>query len=290
MIENIISFYYVTEKIKMARKTVSKENEMEVLTQSRRRCSICFGLDKDFNVKKGQIAHIDHNNENADFENLAFLCLLHHDEYDSKTSQSKGFKSEELKLYRKRLYEFVMNWKSYSHTSESNLYPDINLGNNKFKLYKLFNTDSSCGYNYLAFNKTKQVYFSISDNHFTISPFYWEVSQWLNCDYQETQIYFEFDLIKLSEFISDYLFESNYTLTACINKQNQIESIDFTFNETHRYYELEYSIVNKKLKKTADRHDTYFDLKDVTNRDIVIFTEIRKQLKEFLNFRLALFS
>ena len=59
------------------------------------------------NKKKGQIAHIDQDNTNSEFENLVFLCFEHHDEYDSKTSQSKGFTAGELKLFRNELDEYV---------------------------------------------------------------------------------------------------------------------------------------------------------------------------------------
>jgi len=36
-----------------------------------------------------------------------FLCLPHHDEYDSRTSQSKGITISELKQFRNELYEYV---------------------------------------------------------------------------------------------------------------------------------------------------------------------------------------
>jgi hypothetical protein len=55
--------------------------------------------------KLGQIAHLDHNNSNNDPDNLAFLCLPHHDEYDTRTSQSKGWTIEEVQCYRSRLYK-----------------------------------------------------------------------------------------------------------------------------------------------------------------------------------------
>jgi hypothetical protein len=36
--------------------------------------------------------------------NLAFLCLLHHDQYDGKTSQSKALRESEVKHHRTNLY------------------------------------------------------------------------------------------------------------------------------------------------------------------------------------------
>ena len=90
----------------MARKIVSERAQAELLTLCRRRCCICFGLDRDVTVKTGQIAHLDRNAANSDLDNLAFLCLSHHDQYDSRARQSKGFKIDEVKAYRRELYEF----------------------------------------------------------------------------------------------------------------------------------------------------------------------------------------
>ncbi|HWY55870.1 MAG TPA: hypothetical protein VNZ03_15490 [Terriglobales bacterium] len=55
-------------------------------------------------MKKGQIAHLDHDNTNDDPDNLAFLCFSHHDEYDSTTSQSKRLREGEVKKFRDELY------------------------------------------------------------------------------------------------------------------------------------------------------------------------------------------
>jgi len=91
----------------MTRIPVSGNNQDQVLLRSRRRCCICFGLDGDLSLKRGQIAHLDQNNRNADPDNLAFLCLLHHDQYDGKTSQSKALREGEVKQFRKELYEKI---------------------------------------------------------------------------------------------------------------------------------------------------------------------------------------
>ncbi len=88
----------------MARSKVPKSTETEVLTQSRRRCCLCFGLSGDLDEKAGQIVHIDHDPTNHALDNLAWLCLEHHDRYDSSTSQSKGITNGELKQHRASLY------------------------------------------------------------------------------------------------------------------------------------------------------------------------------------------
>lgn len=93
----------------MVRKKIPDNIQKEVLVTSRRRCCICYGLNRDISIKKGQIAHLDgDNNNNNKFDNLAFLCFDHHDEYDGKTSQSKNFTIKEVKKYRAELYENVL--------------------------------------------------------------------------------------------------------------------------------------------------------------------------------------
>jgi hypothetical protein len=54
--------------------------------------------------RKGQIAHLNRDRSDSTFENLVFLCLEHHDDYDSQTRQSKGLLLEEVREYRDRLY------------------------------------------------------------------------------------------------------------------------------------------------------------------------------------------
>ena len=91
----------------MTRAKVPDDIQEAVVLLSRRRCCVCFGLHGDLEVKQGQIAHLDQDNANFDLDNLAFICLPHHDQYDSKTSQSKGFLEGEVKYYRKELYDKI---------------------------------------------------------------------------------------------------------------------------------------------------------------------------------------
>jgi hypothetical protein len=90
------------------RKKIPKTTETAILIKSRRRCAICFGLKGDLSTKRGQIAHLDRNRANKAEDNLAFLCFDHHDEYDSKTSQSKGLTEREVKAYCEQLYQEVV--------------------------------------------------------------------------------------------------------------------------------------------------------------------------------------
>jgi hypothetical protein len=86
------------------RKKVSSEVETAVLAACRRRCCVCFGLHRDTAIEQGQIAHLDQDSRNSAAENLVFLCLPHHDEYDSSTSQSKGLTLAEVRRFRDELH------------------------------------------------------------------------------------------------------------------------------------------------------------------------------------------
>lgn len=88
------------------RKKVPTQTEIDLFLKSKRRCCICYYLDNDLREKQGQVAHLDQNRNNNKFDNLAFLCLPHHDKYDTKTRQSKNYTEAEVKTYRKLLYEY----------------------------------------------------------------------------------------------------------------------------------------------------------------------------------------
>lgn len=92
-----------------SRTKVPDSRQAEVLVQSRRRCCVCFGLNRDQTAKRGQIAHLDHDRNNT-IENLAWLCFDHHDEYDSQTSQSKGLLRSEVLRYREELHYAFGSW------------------------------------------------------------------------------------------------------------------------------------------------------------------------------------
>lgn len=88
------------------RPKIPKSIQTDILIESKRRCCICYGLNRDLNIQKGQIAHVDHNRDNNDPMNLVFLCLKHHDEYDSKSSQSKSFLDSEIRHYKSELSNY----------------------------------------------------------------------------------------------------------------------------------------------------------------------------------------
>ncbi len=86
------------------RHPIPEATQTELFTKSGRRCAICFVLQADPTVKAGQIAHLDHDPTNNRLENLWFACVPHHDQYDSKTSQTKGLTEHEVRAYREKLY------------------------------------------------------------------------------------------------------------------------------------------------------------------------------------------
>ena len=91
----------------MARAPIPDHVQNDVLTRSARRCALCFGLDGVASRVEGQIAHVDRDNGNPELENLAYLCLPHHNEYDSLPSQTKRLQPGELKHYRSQLHAAV---------------------------------------------------------------------------------------------------------------------------------------------------------------------------------------
>ncbi len=86
------------------RRAISKDTETYVLVASRRRCCICYFLLGATTPRKGQIAHLNRDPGDATADNLVYLCLDHHDEFDSRTSQSKGLSVSEVRHYRGLLY------------------------------------------------------------------------------------------------------------------------------------------------------------------------------------------
>jgi hypothetical protein len=86
------------------RRPPAKSVEEEVLVASGRRCCLCVYLNMRDEVRRGQVAHLNGDHGDSRYENLVFLCLEHHDEYDGRTSQSKGITEGEVRRYRDLLY------------------------------------------------------------------------------------------------------------------------------------------------------------------------------------------
>lgn len=93
------------------RRAIPADVETQVLHDSGRRCCMCFALNRDFGEKSGQIAHLNRNPSDNRSANLAWLCLPHHDKYDGRTSQSKGYTQAEVTKYRDALHDAVAAWR-----------------------------------------------------------------------------------------------------------------------------------------------------------------------------------
>src|SRR5260370_35519214 len=81
----------------VARKRPAKDIETSVLVLSKRRCCLCYCWGEHKGRRKGQIAHLNRKRNDSGFDNLVWLCAEHHDEYDSRTSQSKGLTTGDLR-------------------------------------------------------------------------------------------------------------------------------------------------------------------------------------------------
>jgi hypothetical protein len=97
------------------RPSIPDATQTELFAKSGRRCAICFALHGDAAVKGGQIAHLDHDPSNNKLDNLCFLCQPHHDQYDSRTSQTKGLTEHEVRSYRDKLYVALPSIISAAH-------------------------------------------------------------------------------------------------------------------------------------------------------------------------------
>ena len=87
------------------RKRIPAPEETEVLARSRRKCCLCAHHELRFDVRPGQIHHIDGDPKNHRLENLVWLCLEHHDKCQSSSPIAKGYTKREIKTLRDRLYE-----------------------------------------------------------------------------------------------------------------------------------------------------------------------------------------
>lgn len=89
------------------RRSLSAEDEADLLQRCLRRCCLCYALEGDDSQKEGQIAHLDHNRSNGQPDNFVFLCLRHHNSYDSKMGQAKNITEQEVRRHRQTLLDAI---------------------------------------------------------------------------------------------------------------------------------------------------------------------------------------
>jgi len=82
------------------RPPIKRKVAEDVIAECRRVCAMCFALQGDGTTKNGQLAHLDQNNANNNPDNLAWLCLAHHDDYDTVRRQTRNFTPGEVKRYQ----------------------------------------------------------------------------------------------------------------------------------------------------------------------------------------------
>jgi hypothetical protein len=99
------------------RRSIPIAVQTKVLELSGRRCALCFGLHHTLRIPQGQIAHLDRNAANAALANLVFLCLHHHNQYDTRPSQAKGFAPREVAGYRDALYAEIRSRQNSTTTN-----------------------------------------------------------------------------------------------------------------------------------------------------------------------------
>jgi hypothetical protein len=127
----------------MPRTPIPPSIQAEVVIKSRRKCPLCVFIDNNSSERPGQIAHINGDHSDSRFENLVWLCLEHHDKFDSKTSQTKNYTQIEVKTYRDKLYSI--------HSNSDYSKEDIELVRTYIRRYSkmfshLFNHYSELGY------------------------------------------------------------------------------------------------------------------------------------------------
>lgn len=92
---------------KIGRRKIAENVIQQVLLQSKRRCALCHHFHGDDQPKMGQIAHLDADPSNQSPDNLVYLCLKHHDEYDRVSGVGTGLRAAEVKSARAELYKVM---------------------------------------------------------------------------------------------------------------------------------------------------------------------------------------
>lgn len=81
------------------RATITEKARQEILLKSKRRCALCFahGLEV---PQEGALARIDSSPLNDDSDNLVFLCLNHHMQFDRGALDKEDLVGKRASLYK----------------------------------------------------------------------------------------------------------------------------------------------------------------------------------------------
>lgn len=99
----------------MTRKPIPPVIQADVVIKSKRRCPLCVFINNNESERPGQIAHLNGDHSDSRFDNLVWLCLEHHDKFDSTTRQTKNYTQAEVRSYRDQLYQ---RYAASEYTSE----------------------------------------------------------------------------------------------------------------------------------------------------------------------------
>lgn len=85
------------------RKPISPDVVVDITSESRRRCCICFALSKMATKRRGRLNVLIGMLRITRRRILCSCVLIIMNEYDSRTRQAKGLTSEEVKRYKVEL-------------------------------------------------------------------------------------------------------------------------------------------------------------------------------------------
>jgi hypothetical protein len=215
----------------MSRKHISPTIQADVIHSTRRKCPICFSYEFDTNIQKGQIAHIDKDSSNNNPENLIFLCLRHHDEYDSKTSQSKGITKEELRKCDNELKEYLSKSFPGSLTFQNESQnTDIEARINR----SISNTNNQSPISAVVYKLRLPVYYSYRD-------FLWKIIRDANYEMKDLFEYLD------GTHEAPFLYDQEVTDYLQVVKEKAIE-----FRQKRRQLELKYNLKDEERSRLID--------------------------------------
>ena len=82
----------------MARSQLPAGTRGEIIHLSRNKCVVCLSPGKQFH-------HIDGNHGNDDFQNIALLCTVCHDNAETKSTMTRHLRPDEIRHCRDRVYD-----------------------------------------------------------------------------------------------------------------------------------------------------------------------------------------
>ena len=246
---------------KTRRAKIRESDKLKIALSSGRRCTLCYGLERDTGVKWGHVAHVDRDPSNSDFGNLVFLCPNHHAEYDSCSHHSQRITPEEVKHYRRELYEYIesdnRSWRSPATSMEGKDDNSLKGLSAELDLFRLVNPESPIGFEVLAVDKRRILCFEFSTATIALARVYSEINQCLNVDYIKSSRTVSFGADELVELVTSTYFETDFS---CIysREPNGSISLVLVFGHGESYYEIDYIFDKTCVTKGKNKMDLSF--------------------------------